>query len=107
MQQADSSEASHGRRIIKGSVSRILVESIFLVREVGYNHVGPAVDVVILKVDSHARKCSAAAVKTHARNNSNFFEGAVPFVMEEKLRDGIIRQHNIHPAIVIVVCDRK
>ena len=89
--------------IAEAPVPVVAEQPVALVRQIGDEHIGPAVVVVIAEVDTHAGERLPILVQRDAREQPLFGEGALASVVEQEAREGVVGHVDVDPAIVIVI----
>src|SRR6266446_3231498 len=87
--QRDAAHPARSRDVFKGAMD-VTKQGIFLIRECVDKDIGPAVIVIILEVDAHARKGLTLVVICNSRREPDFLERSVPLVSEELLGKRIV-----------------
>jgi hypothetical protein len=89
LEEGHASDAADVAVVGEAAVAVVFVEGIFLVGEVGDDHVGEAVVVVVLEVDAHAGEGSTVTVDGHLGGEADFFEGAIAHGFDEVFLRGV------------------
>src|ERR1700682_1871106 len=76
----------------------IAIEIRNVIREIGFENVEPAVEIVISYGESHAGLLFAVIAIGNATNCSFFAKGAIVIVQEQQARGRIASQVNVRPA---------
>src|SRR5262249_13547564 len=106
MQDAGARHSCLPGNIIEGSSRPVLEESVALRSESVHEDIGPAVVVVIRKIDTHAGEGLTILIESHPHLARDFAEGAVATIAKELLRKGIVGDDDVRPAIAVKVIDR-
>ena len=105
VEEGDASDAADVAVVGEAAVAVVFVEGIFLVGEVGDDHVGEAVVVVVLEVDAHAGEGSSVTVDGHLGGEADLFEGAVALVAVEVFEHGVVGDGDVDFAVAVEVGD--
>src|ERR1041384_6367301 len=87
----------------KGQVLLIVIETEQFLIDIGNEQVLPAVVVVIGCIDSHSRARRARIAVRHTGQQTGLFKLSLPLIDEEKVRERVVRDEEIHQAIVVYV----
>src|SRR5579859_1209315 len=91
--------------VIKCGVAVVLVQGVALIRKIRDYEVGPAVIVVIGKIDAHSRISAAIAVHGDLSEEADFLKRPVPFGVIKKFNHRVIGDDDVNVAIAIVIGD--
>src|SRR5438128_4358940 len=87
------------------AVAVVLIESVALIRQVGYHNVRPAIVIVVGEVHAHTGISSAINVYCNFGGKADFFESAIPLVVIEELDHGVVGNKEIDITVAIIVRD--
>ena len=90
VQHGGASDAGAETGVSKSGVAIVLIERIALVCKIGDDQVGPAVIVIVGKIDAHAGVGPAVAVNGNLREEAHLFKSSVAFVVVEKFDHRIV-----------------
>ena len=97
---------SHGLADVgERAVAIVLIESVALIRQVGYHNVRPAIVIVVGEVHAHTGISTAVNVYCNFGSEADVFESAVPLVVIEELDHGVVGNKEIDTTVVIIVRD--
>ena len=74
--------------------------------EAGHIQIIKAVVIIVGEIDAHASVGAAVAVNGDLREETDFLEGTVAFVMVEKFDHGVVGDEKVNVAVTIVIRKR-
>src|SRR3954471_23487780 len=94
-------DTAYTRLIGEGEISMVAVNGEAFAVKVRDKEILPTVVVVIGRIHTHSGTGRAIGTVSHSGFHSNFVEGAITFVDEQEVRDGIVGHKQIEQAVVI------
>src|SRR5215467_139898 len=102
-QPRGQADAVRVRNIGEDLVLIVVVERIHFLIDIGLKQIDPAILIVVGCVYSHSRPRLAECAHTYTGYHSDLFELSLASIGEEKIRNRIVRDIQIHAAIVVQV----
>ena len=65
----------------------------------------PAIVIKILDVSTHGRYGCSRVIVGNAVKQTRFFKCAVPLIQVEKVGLGIVGDKNVHPSVIVEICN--
>src|SRR5207247_9220839 len=101
---SDPTHSGCARDVFEGAAG-VVKQRVFLTGERIDKNIGLTVIVVIGEVETHPGECEAVLIVGQPGRNADVFEGAVAAVQEELLRERIVGNQNVGPAVIIEIMD--
>src|SRR5436190_5779125 len=103
MRNADWPKVRRAGKVSKLAVVIVVVKVVAVVGKIRFNDVGPAVVVIIRRVNAHASLLFAVGAVGGAGLGTNFRESALAVVVVKHARGGIVGDVKIEAAVAVVV----
>src|SRR5262249_23769227 len=87
----------------EGQIFFIVIETEQFLIDIGDEQILPTVVVVIGRIDAHSRTRRTRIAVSDSGQQTDFFKLSLPFIDEKKVCEGVVRNKEIHQAIVVYV----
>src|SRR5688572_14823620 len=91
------------RLVGKREIFLIMIKTKKLLLNVCHEKVLPAVAIIICGIDTHSGTGFSRSTEAHAGGEPDLFEFAAPIINKKKVGQGVIRDEEIHSAVVVHV----